>query len=111
MALLTSETRDTLSLVLPGTSRPTTHLTAEYAEYDPEMGWTFNEGFYRVFLSQDEEVAAVARAHYSKQSLTMIHFIRKRLRDDFSKNGWKNQCISEIRNEAKAPSLGAIAKH
>jgi lipopolysaccharide export system permease protein len=47
-----------METVEPGTSRPTTHLTAEYAEYDPEMGWTFNEGFYRVFLSQDEEVAA-----------------------------------------------------
>jgi lipopolysaccharide export system permease protein len=47
-----------METVDPGTSRPTTHLTAEYAQYDPEVGWTFNEGFYRVFLDDGEEVAA-----------------------------------------------------
>jgi lipopolysaccharide export system permease protein len=47
-----------LETVEPGTNRPTSHLTAESAEYDPEVGWTFNEGFYRVFLGGDEEVAA-----------------------------------------------------
>lgn len=44
--------------VEPGTNRPISHLTAESAEYDPEVGWTFNEGFYRVFLEGDEELAS-----------------------------------------------------
>jgi len=47
-----------METVEPGTNRPTTHLTAEFAEYEPELGWTFNEGFYRVFLDGGEEVAA-----------------------------------------------------
>lgn len=47
-----------METVEPGTSRPTSHLTAEFAEYDTDVGWTFNEGFYRVFLDEDEEVAA-----------------------------------------------------
>ena len=47
-----------METVDPGTSRPLTHLTAEYAAYDPAVGWTFNEGFYRVFLDGGEEVAA-----------------------------------------------------
>jgi len=47
-----------METVEPGTNRPTTHLTAEYAQYEPEVGWTFNEGFYRVFLEDGEEVAA-----------------------------------------------------
>jgi len=47
-----------METVDPSTSRPLTHLTAEYAAYDPEVGWTFNEGFYRVFLDGGEEVAA-----------------------------------------------------
>ncbi|MGW8266399.1 MAG: LptF/LptG family permease [Longimicrobiales bacterium] len=47
-----------METVEPGTSRPTSHLTAEFAEYDPASGWTFNEGFYRVFLDDEEEVAS-----------------------------------------------------
>jgi len=47
-----------METVEPGTNRPTTHLTAEYAQYDPDVGWTFNEGFYRVFLENGDEVAA-----------------------------------------------------
>jgi len=47
-----------METVEPGTNRPLTHLTAEYAEWDPEIGWTFNEGFFRVFLDDGEEVAA-----------------------------------------------------
>lgn len=47
-----------METVEPGTSRPTTHLTAEFAEYHPDVGWTFNEGFYRVFLENGEEVAS-----------------------------------------------------
>ena len=44
--------------VEPGTNRPISHLTAESAEYDPAVGWTFNEGYYRVFLEGDEELAS-----------------------------------------------------
>jgi len=47
-----------METVEPGTNRPTSHLTAEFAEYDPAIGWTFNEGFYRVFLEDEEEVAS-----------------------------------------------------
>jgi lipopolysaccharide export system permease protein len=47
-----------METVEPGTNRPTSHLTAESAEYEPAVGWTFNEGFRRVFLDNGEEVAS-----------------------------------------------------
>lgn len=47
-----------MEVVDPGTSRPISHLTAEYADYDPELGWTFHDGFYRVFLDGGLEVAS-----------------------------------------------------
>jgi len=47
-----------MEVVDPGTNRPRAHLTAEYALYEEGVGWTFNEGFYRVFLEDGEEVAA-----------------------------------------------------
>lgn len=47
-----------METVEPGTSRPTTHLTAEGAEYHPDSGWTFTEGFFRIFLENGEEVAS-----------------------------------------------------
>jgi len=47
-----------METVEPGTSRPTSHLTAETAIWDPEAGWTFHEGFYRVFLDDGDQVAS-----------------------------------------------------
>ena len=45
-----------METVAPGTSRPNAHLTAEGADYDPVLGWTFTEGFSRNFLEGGEEV-------------------------------------------------------
>jgi lipopolysaccharide export system permease protein len=45
-----------METVDPGTSRPNAHLTAEGADYDPVLGWTFTEGYYRNFLEGGEEV-------------------------------------------------------
>ncbi len=47
-----------METVKPGSSRPTTHLTAQRAQYEPETGWTFHDGFYRVFLDDGEQVAS-----------------------------------------------------
>ena len=47
-----------METVEPGTSRPTTHLTAEGAEYHPDLGWTFTEGFFRIFLEGGEEMTS-----------------------------------------------------
>ncbi|MBT8395780.1 MAG: LptF/LptG family permease [Gemmatimonadetes bacterium] len=43
--------------VEPGSNRPLDHLTARVVRYDPEEGWTFNEGYYRVFLENGDELA------------------------------------------------------
>jgi lipopolysaccharide export system permease protein len=45
-----------METVEPGTSEPTSHLTAEGADYNPEDLWTFTEGFHRVFLENGEEI-------------------------------------------------------
>jgi len=47
-----------METVEPGTNRPLSHLTARNAQWDPETGWTFNDGFYRIFLEDGTEVAA-----------------------------------------------------
>ncbi len=52
-----------METVPPGSSTPTSHLTAELAEYDPESGWTFREGILRVFMEDGEEVASKFHAY------------------------------------------------
>lgn len=47
-----------METVEPGASRPTSHLTAESARYEADMGWTFHEGFYRIFLEDGGQVAS-----------------------------------------------------
>ena len=47
-----------METVEPGSSRPTTHLIAESARWDPDRGWVFHEGFFRVFLEDGEQVAS-----------------------------------------------------
>jgi lipopolysaccharide export system permease protein len=41
----------------PGSNRATDHLLAEVTRYDPEIGWTFNSGYYRLFLEGGKELA------------------------------------------------------
>ena len=43
--------------VEPGSNRATDHLIAEEATYDPEIGWTFQMGYYRLFPEGNREVA------------------------------------------------------
>ncbi len=43
--------------VEPGSNRPVDHLTAQVVRYDPTVGWTFNEGYYRVFMEDGAELA------------------------------------------------------
>jgi lipopolysaccharide export system permease protein len=38
--------------ISPATGRPVAHVFAESATYEPEVGWTFHEGFFRM-LSED----------------------------------------------------------
>ncbi|MFC1660855.1 LptF/LptG family permease [Gemmatimonadota bacterium] len=38
--------------VEPGMNRPLTHLRAETATFDPNVGWTFHEGFFRVLPAE-----------------------------------------------------------
>jgi lipopolysaccharide export system permease protein len=40
-----------------GSNRAADHLIAESARYHPEIGWTLNNGFYRLFLEERGEVA------------------------------------------------------
>lgn len=47
-----------METVEPGTSRPTSHLTAASARWEPDRGWVFHEGFYRVFLDDGSQVAS-----------------------------------------------------
>jgi len=46
-----------MQTVEPGTNRPKDHLTAQVVRYDPEVGWTFNEGYYRLFTEEGEDLA------------------------------------------------------
>ncbi|MFO8173909.1 MAG: LptF/LptG family permease [Longimicrobiales bacterium] len=50
-----------METIEPGASRPTSHLTAESARYEPDTGWTFHEGFYRIFLEDGSQVASQFR--------------------------------------------------
>jgi lipopolysaccharide export system permease protein len=43
--------------VEPGSKRAADHLIAEVVLHDPEVGWTFRSGFYRIFLGGEKEVA------------------------------------------------------
>jgi lipopolysaccharide export system permease protein len=40
-----------------GSNRPMDHLTARVVRYDPESGWTFSDGYYRMFLEDGSELA------------------------------------------------------
>ncbi len=46
-----------METVEPGEAGPRNHLLADVARFDPERGWTFSNGFYRVFLEGRDEVA------------------------------------------------------
>lgn len=46
-----------METVEPGSNRPTDHLTARIVRFDPAAGWTFEDGYYRVFLEDGEELA------------------------------------------------------
>jgi lipopolysaccharide export system permease protein len=41
----------------PGSNRAADHLIAEVARYEPEIGWTFEMGFYRLFPEGGKELA------------------------------------------------------
>jgi lipopolysaccharide export system permease protein len=43
--------------VEPGSNRPLDHLTSRIVRYDPGIGWTFNDGYYRIFLEDGSELA------------------------------------------------------
>jgi lipopolysaccharide export system permease protein len=46
-----------METVEPGSNRPLDHLTAEIVRYDPDIGWTFRSGYYRLFTPEGEELA------------------------------------------------------
>lgn len=43
--------------VEPGENRPLDHLISSIARFDEEEGWTFSEGYYRLFPETGEELA------------------------------------------------------
>lgn len=43
-----------MQTVEPGSNRPLDHLTARIVRYDPETGWTFNNGYYRLLGGDGE---------------------------------------------------------
>lgn len=43
--------------VEPGSNRPLDHMTSRIVHYDEAVGWTFSDGYYRVFLGDGEELA------------------------------------------------------
>jgi lipopolysaccharide export system permease protein len=43
--------------VEPGSNRPLDHLTARVVRYDPQEGWTFNDGYYRLLSDDEAELA------------------------------------------------------
>jgi len=46
-----------METVEPGSNRPLDHLIAKIVRFDPAIGWTFEDGYYRVFLEDGEELA------------------------------------------------------
>lgn len=46
-----------METVEPGSNRPTDHLTSTTVRYDPQTGWTFENGYYRLFTEDGEELA------------------------------------------------------
>ncbi len=46
-----------METVEPGTNRPLDHLTSNIVRYDPDAGWTFNNGYYRLLGEGEEELA------------------------------------------------------
>lgn len=46
-----------METVNPGSNRPSDHLMAELAQYEAEVGWTFRNGYYRLFPEGGEEIA------------------------------------------------------
>jgi lipopolysaccharide export system permease protein len=46
-----------METVEPGANRAKDHLISETAQYDPAIGWTFNSGYYRMFLEGGKEAA------------------------------------------------------
>ncbi|MFH1763762.1 MAG: LptF/LptG family permease, partial [Gemmatimonadota bacterium] len=46
-----------METVEPGSNRPTDHLTARIVRFDQAVGWTFEDGYYRIFLEDGEELA------------------------------------------------------
>ena len=46
-----------METVEPGSNRPLDHLIARIVRFDPEVGWTFEDGYYRIFPESGEELA------------------------------------------------------
>jgi lipopolysaccharide export system permease protein len=46
-----------METVEPGSNHPMDHLTSKIVRFDPAVGWTFEDGFYRIFLEDGEELA------------------------------------------------------
>jgi lipopolysaccharide export system permease protein len=46
-----------METVEPGSNRPKDHLTAKIVRFNPEVGWTFEDGYYRLLSEDGEELA------------------------------------------------------
>ena len=46
-----------MQTVEPGSNRPLDHLISRVARYEPQIGWTFNDGYYRLLMEDGEELA------------------------------------------------------
>ena len=60
-----------METVEPGSNRPLDHLIARIVRFDPSVGWTFENGYYRVFQADGEELA------FSYQSLQTRGFTER----------------------------------
>jgi len=45
-----------METVEPGSNRPEDHLSSTIVRFDPEVGWTFHNGYYRVFPEDGGEL-------------------------------------------------------
>lgn len=45
-----------MQTVEPGSNRPLDHLTSRVVRFDPDIGWTFNDGYFRLFTDDGEEL-------------------------------------------------------
>jgi len=60
-----------METVEPGSNRPLDHLISRIVRFDPSVGWTFENGYYRIFLENGEELA------FSYQSLQTRGFTER----------------------------------